>query len=478
MKRLLRLGVVLTLLPTASFAQLQGAAGAAGAGILLTGIALFLHGKKVVQECHNGNLFNVTYLTALGLGQVNVVLEAELVGPCPCDVMGVQFARPLVTDGFSLLRPLKACPQFMSTDTQGNQKTVPGLTAPVSMSGFGGPGVGPPLLGTEFVPEGFRPRDPPPPPSPPFPASLGKGSAPRPVSRAATPASAFTYTLAFRNLPWGPLLADATPSVPFACLSSVNPTALRVYHLSDVVERYNMCTGQIVATIAVPDLPLQVRVTPDGSQAIVASYSGAITFIDTATNTVSGTIQMPNNQNFAPSGIAITPDGSYALVTNYLDPPDSYLSVVDIADKQITGKIPLDTAFPQSVFINPDGTLAWITFPWNSNVEVMDILTGTIVAVFRTVEPFSIAFNPTGTRAFLSSGSGSVQVIDTSNYHVIKTIPADIGATDLQITPDGTSVFVNNSGAKSVTVIETQSLTAASIDVGDAPQGSVLVPVK
>jgi YVTN family beta-propeller protein len=239
-----------------------------------------------------------------------------------------------------------------------------------------------------------------------------------------------------------------------------------------------MCTGQIVATIAVPDLPLQVRVTPDGSQAIVASYSGAITFIDTATNTVSGTIQMPNNQNFAPSGIAITPDGSYALVTNYLDPPDSYLSVVDIADKQITGKIPLDTAFPQSVFINPDGTLAWITFPWNSNVEVMDILTGTIVAVFRTVEPFSIAFNPTGTRAFLSSGSGSVQVIDTSNYHVIKTIPADIGATDLQITPDGTSVFVNNSGAKSVTVIETQSLTAASIDVGDAPQGSVLVPVK
>ena len=95
----------------------------------------------------------------------------------------------------------------------------------------------------------------------------------------------------------------------------------------------------------------------------MTSYSGAITFVDTASNTVSGTIQPLGDANFAPSGIAITPDGAYALVTNYLTPPNSYLAVVDIASKKIQGKIPLNYNYPQSVFINPDGTLAWVTHP-------------------------------------------------------------------------------------------------------------------
>jgi YVTN family beta-propeller protein len=243
-----------------------------------------------------------------------------------------------------------------------------------------------------------------------------------------------------------------------------------------VVKRTNLCTGDLVATVNVPDLPLQVRVTPDGSQAIVTNYSGSLAFINTATNTVSGVVRSLSDPNFAPSGIAISPNGAYALVTNYLTPPDSYLAVVDVAGMQIKGKIPLDNEYPQSVFINPDGTLAWVTFPWDNSVEVVDILTGTVVSALNVAEPFSIAFTPTGTRAFVSSGAGSVLAIDTATYQVIKTIPTDLGASDLQITPDGAFVFVNNSGALSVTLIDTQSLTGTTANVGGAPQSAVIVP--
>jgi YVTN family beta-propeller protein len=252
----------------------------------------------------------------------------------------------------------------------------------------------------------------------------------------------------------------------------------RVWHTENLVERYNLCTGQSVATIPVPALPLQVRVTPDGSQAIVTSYSGTITFIDTGTNTVTASVGYPSDPNFTPSALAISPNGQYALVSNYEQPPDSYLAIVDVANMQITGTIPLDTEYPESVFINPDGTLAWITYPWDNVVEVMDVLTGTIVQTLTVLEPFSIVFNPTGTRAFVSSGFGSVEAFDTGTYDLIMTIPADFGATDLQITPDGAFIYVNNSAAESVTVIDTQTLTGTSFSVGAAPQGSTLVPVQ
>ncbi|HEX6894361.1 MAG TPA: YncE family protein, partial [Bryobacteraceae bacterium] len=175
-------------------------------------------------------------------------------------------------------------------------------------------------------------------------------------------------------------------------------------------------------------------------------------------------------------GLAIAPDGTYALATNYLTPPDSYLAVVDIDSKQIKKKIPLDRPYPQSVYINPDGTLAWVTYPWNSSVEVIDILTGTLVQGLVIIEPFSIAFSPNGTRAYISSAGGSVQVIDTSTYRLIKSVPAGPGATDLQVTPDGAFVYANNSEDRSITVIETQSLTSTTQTLSGVPQGSALVP--
>jgi DNA-binding beta-propeller fold protein YncE len=88
----------------------------------------------------------------------------------------------------------------------------------------------------------------------------------------------------------------------------------------------------------------------------------------------------------------------------------------------------------------------------------------------------SIVFNSTGTRAFVSSGAGSVQVIDTSTYATIQSVPADAGAMDLLISPDGAYVTANNSLAQSVTVINTQSLTATTMNIGGMPQGAALVP--
>ena len=412
------------------------------------------HTSIATLICQGGQYYLVTYRVydSGPLAGTQIPIQSTATGEsCDCDKSGGS-ARPAALTSISLVHPDET--NCSSDNGMGQQVTVPGQEAAGSTSSWGGPSSLPSL--------------------PP----LARNAATGQVSSRASPAPTFTFTVPFRDLPAGPLLTEVTSPVSWACNSSVNPTMFRVLHVENVVKRYNSCTLAPIATIPVPDLPLQIRVTPDGSQAIVTSFSGAITFINTATNAVSGSIRVPTDPNFAPSGIAIAPDGSYALVSNYpatTNTAYSYLSVVDIPSMKITSKIALAIEGPESVFINPDGTLAWAVHPWDNAVEVVDILTGAIVEELKLTEPFSIVFNPTGTRAFVSSGAGSVEVFDTSTYQVIKTVPADSGAMDLQITPDGAYVYVNNSLAQSITVIDAQSLNATTTNIGAMPQGSALV---
>ncbi len=249
-------------------------------------------------------------------------------------------------------------------------------------------------------------------------------------------------------------------------------------HTDDSVTRYDICTGIPITTIAVPPLPLQIRVTPDGSQAIVTSYGSAISFINTSTNQLAGVIQ--TDTTFTPSGLAISPDGSYALVTNYELPPDAFLAVVDIASQKVTRKILLDLEYPQSVFINPDATLAWVTFPFDNVVEVIDIMTGAMVQRIPFGSPFSVAFNLTGTVAYVAGGQaqGAVEVIDTKTYAVTKTIAVGGGATDLFVTPDGLEIATHSFFAKTVTEIDPVSLTTVVVSTAAGGVGAVQIPLK
>ncbi len=297
----------------------------------------------------------------------------------------------------------------------------------------------------------------------------------RGVTPAANSASgAFTFTLPYRELGIVPFAPENSPNPTVSCASRLNPTAFFVDHIQGNVTRYNLCTGDPVAVINVTSHPLQVRVTPDGAQAIVTSFDNAITFIDTATNQITKVLQ----PGASPSGLAIASDGSYALVTNY-DSAGVALLVVDIPSKSVIGTIPLDGIFPQSVFLNPDNTLAWVTYPWTNVVEAIDILTGTVTRSLSILNPFDVAFSPNGTRAYVASGAGSVKIIDTGTYQTIASVPAGPGACDLQVSPDGHIVSVNNYLGKSFTLFDARSPSSAvTIPSGEFPRGAATVPVE
>jgi YVTN family beta-propeller protein len=302
--------------------------------------------------------------------------------------------------------------------------------------------------------------------------ALNQSAAPQGSEPRAAATSAIVPRPTFRMLPFAPVFPNQTVTPPRpACGSGNEYTILSVEHLNSRVVAIGGCSGTIFATIPVTSRPLEIKLLPDGSQAIVTSFDNAITFIDVASLTVVATIQTTANVN--PSGIAVSPDGSHAYVTNYTDPGASLLTI-DVAAQKIVQTLPLDS-YPQSVFVNPDGTLAWITFPFNNEIAVVDTLTNTVVKTIGADSPFGVSFNSTGTLAFVAARNpGAVDVYDTTTYRSVRRIPVGAGPSEVGIAPDDLFAIVGNFDGSSLTVVNLADYSTNTVSLPGTPEGMTI----
>ncbi len=115
------------------------------------------------------------------------------------------------------------------------------------------------------------------------------------------------------------------------------------------------------------------------------------------------------------------------------------LLVIDIKTRTILTRLPLPYAFPQSVFLTPDDTDLFITFPLANAVVEVDTTTLTISATLAIFSPYGIAFLPSGTLAYLSSGTtpGKISILDMATNQIVGSYAAGGGPTALEVSPDG-----------------------------------------
>jgi DNA-binding beta-propeller fold protein YncE len=249
------------------------------------------------------------------------------------------------------------------------------------------------------------------------------------------------YSALVRALPFPP---DYSPSLLTAlppCNPSTATQIFQVSHSSASVTHFNSCNLQVIATIPVQSRPLQVAITPDDRLAIVTSFDNAITLIDTSTNAVVSVI----NPGISASGIAISPDGTRAYVTNFTAGNlGSGVAVVDIQHGQVLSMIHTD-AYPQSVFLSPDGSVAYVTFPFGNRVQLIDTLTGTISGSLQIGATYGVAFNSTGTQAFITSQqTNDVKMVSTKDNSILASFPLSVPPDEVRITPDDQWLFVNS----------------------------------
>jgi len=273
-------------------------------------------------------------------------------------------------------------------------------------------------------------------------------------------------------------LGPSPPTFTPQCnTSQPDPMGYHVLHELSVVTKIDLCTLNTVAVINVASNPLQVGITPDGTVAIVTSYDNAISFINTSTNAVTKVIQ--TDSDTFPAGLSISRDGSFALVTSYIDDNPALL-VIDVQKQVIANRFRLNMAYPQSVFLNPDATLAWVSYPFENSVQVIDVMTGNVNTSIQVTEPIDVIFNSTGTTAYISSRTpGSVFVVDTRTYLTTANIRTALGSSDLLLAPDGGILTVGNFDSNSITGIDTVSLSVFQTIPASGPViGGTLVPIQ
>jgi DNA-binding beta-propeller fold protein YncE len=307
----------------------------------------------------------------------------------------------------------------------------------------------------------------------PYPFSTPAGPALRARPHATGTASPYVPEQV-RDLPFTP----AVPPVGTApnCQAGF-PDVLRTNHNENTVSRVSTCPLAVKKTIPVFANPLQVAVTPDGSQALVTSFGsldgsgGAVTFISLSSNQITNTVMLPFG--VTPNGLAISPDGTTAYIGNFTNPGQSIL-VMNIASRTVTATIQNVAAYPSGLTLTPDGAQLWVVSPLGTEADVVDTLTNTLVFRLNIQLATDIAFNSTGTTAYITSGlntPGQVFAVSTSTYQVVNTYTVGNNPTDISMSYADRFLVVNNANDGTVSVIDLVENAVKTVQAGASPGG-------
>jgi YVTN family beta-propeller protein len=294
-----------------------------------------------------------------------------------------------------------------------------------------------------------------------------------PYNRQARSVAATTGIAAYlkeqlRDLPFLPFFTPPSTSPP--CDSSY-PDVFQTIHTNSQVTRISTCPVQVVASIPVVSRPLQIAVTPDGLTALVTSFDNAVNFIDLRTNTVTFTLMTDELVN--PNGVAISPDGTRAYITSF-DSDDPVVQVIDMASRKIIATVMTTLQYPSGATLTPDGSQLWITGPLDYSMNVFDTLSNTLITSLNIGLTTDVAFNATGTRAYITSAlntPGTVVVVDTATFQTLTSYKVGNGPADIAMAPGGQFLVVNNDVEGSVSVIDLTAGTVSTTQAGANPSG-------
>ncbi len=152
------------------------------------------------------------------------------------------------------------------------------------------------------------------------------------------------------------------------------------------------------------------------------------------------TIAMPGGSD--PCGLAISADGSKAYVCLSIA---NKLAVVNLATGTLSQQIPVGIA-PWDVVLSPDGNTAYVS-DWGGRFPVAGDLTAPSAGTQVVVDSRGVA------------ASGAVSVVNLLSGLETAKITTDLHPCDLDLSADGTTLYVANANSDTVTVIDTATRT-------------------
>ena len=278
-----------------------------------------------------------------------------------------------------------------------------------------------------------------------------------------------------------------------------SPDGSRVYvsdeseSVLDVIDREH---GEIVKKIPLSGRPNNITITKDGRRVLVGirTLPGAVDVIDTSSLTLAKTI--PINRSI--HNIYVTPDGKYAVAGSI---ESKSATVIDLQTDQVAWEVKFDNGVrPMAFDTNPDGSTRRI-FAQLSNfngfavvdfakhvevgrVKFPDHPGGYGAAEVRLNTPsHGIGVAPNGKSLWVGSTMANavfkyslpdlkfVGYCSMPNVYPPNHTPTGSVPEWITFTPDSSMVYISNSGAASVSAIDTRTMKlAAVIPVGEVPK--------
>lgn len=268
-------------------------------------------------------------------------------------------------------------------------------------------------------------------------------------------------------------MGDTAAAAPFAYITSST---------TNVVTVIDTANNTIVGTISMGHPQRGVAVSSDGTRVYVTmgefGVPGLLGIIDTTTipNTVS-TVQV----GIAPIGVAVNPAGTRVYVGNNDQGAGNTVSVIDTTTNppSVIGMIVVGYG-PGGMAFNPSGTRLYVVNNPESSLTVIDVTQNppaalTTVSLLGSNGLCGVAVDPSGSLVYVAgSDSQLVHVFDASTNTVVAEISVAGNPVGVALNPTGTKLYVTQPhGANTVTVIDTisRSVLRWAIPVGIEPVG-------
>ena len=233
------------------------------------------------------------------------------------------------------------------------------------------------------------------------------------------------------------------------------------------VSLIDMNTHEVVKTIPVGKEPHHLMMTPDQKSLLIANAAGNdVVLMNPTTGELTGKI--PNIID--PYQIGYSPNHKWFIANgNRLDRVDIYAA--DSANLKLAKTVKLGKT-PSHIAFTSDSKIAFITLQDSSELAAIDLETQNVLWVMPTGKvPAGLWMTPGDQYLLVGiTGDDYVQVIDWKNRKEVKRIFTGKGAHNFRPLGDKKHVFVSNRIASTISLINMQTLEKVG-DITGLPAG-------
>ena len=236
----------------------------------------------------------------------------------------------------------------------------------------------------------------------------------------------------------------------------------------------NLNKLKITGYIKTGDDPEIFDISPNGKLLAVSNEDdNELTIIDLSTKKILKSIQ---NVGVEPEGVNFSPDGRYVYVTS--EGTNSVI-IIDPWKQKIINEILVGNRPRRGIFVN-EGSEYWVSNELNGSVTIINTKNFEIIKTIsfsvkgiksQDITPVDFAYSKKLEKVFVTLGSANhVAVVNTKSHDVENNILVGSRVWGAALTRNDKELIVTNGNSDDISVIDLKKLVAiSSIPVGKTP---------